>query len=277
MPRKFSCVSKIALLAVAPVMGGCMDLHERLERLAQISSGYVGCPAEAILVETRPAGTWTATCQGRTYYCSVVSVGKGGQVSCAPAETPVSSSETAASPSAPRNNAGDPPGGAAGFVFLESSEATAKRCTGAGKEWSSPAGDQNACSSAVADVGLPAPVDLQFRKDKLCDVSVAYVPAGPEATKIMKRFVTLRKQLGQRYGNPAVNDATFPGDCLDDAKIPDCVVDGRASARYEWHWNGGQEIKLQLKAQDAKAMVELRYHRPECVPIAPVVPGVPGL
>jgi hypothetical protein len=52
-----------------------------------VTSGQIGCPEEDITITNDEPGfnerTWTAECNGRTYYCSAVGGGHGGgTVSC---------------------------------------------------------------------------------------------------------------------------------------------------------------------------------------------------
>ena len=59
------------LLGLATLASGCTTT-------AEVSSGYVGCPADEIVVSNEKsswsARTWTATCRGRTFHC----VSRGG-------------------------------------------------------------------------------------------------------------------------------------------------------------------------------------------------------
>ena len=54
-------------------------------QLRDMSSGEVGCPPDQIKVTDYESGlathSWTATCQGRTHYCSLLA-GGGAQAAC---------------------------------------------------------------------------------------------------------------------------------------------------------------------------------------------------
>ena len=59
--------------------------------LASVSSGQVGCPPSAIKVSDYNAPflgnteTWTAVCNGKTYYCTKIDDDDRIDVSCKPA------------------------------------------------------------------------------------------------------------------------------------------------------------------------------------------------
>jgi hypothetical protein len=79
-------------------LGGCFGA----EALQQVSSGYVGCPADEVEITNDTAGfnqrSWDASCRGRTYHCS--GVAKAG-LSCVEDRGP--SSAGAAAPPAERD------------------------------------------------------------------------------------------------------------------------------------------------------------------------------
>jgi hypothetical protein len=74
---------KVRVLFVLCVVAGVTGC---LPNAAVISSGKIGCPPEQITVTNDETGfgtrSWVATCDGKTYYCSV----GGTSVSCAPAK-----------------------------------------------------------------------------------------------------------------------------------------------------------------------------------------------
>ena len=79
-----------ALLGVlAFLVCGCAALDGQIvARLQDVTSGHIGCPPEEIAIPAKSltGGTWTATCEGRTFYCSSYSTGGDtSTVSCAAA------------------------------------------------------------------------------------------------------------------------------------------------------------------------------------------------
>ena len=58
------CVSCVSMTGCAVVMGD----------LPTISADLIGCPSQTIAIQDENMGyfndTWTAKCEGRTYYCS---------------------------------------------------------------------------------------------------------------------------------------------------------------------------------------------------------------
>ena len=83
-------------LLVAAVGGasGCVSVNSPMvqERLKTVSAGYTGCPPDANalsnVVENHDgsgSGTWNATCNGKVYLCSSVSIrSESGPFNCAP-------------------------------------------------------------------------------------------------------------------------------------------------------------------------------------------------
>jgi hypothetical protein len=101
----------VSLLATAAI--GCASLFP----VQGVTSGEIGCPAEDITITNDEPGfnerTWTAECNGRTYYCSAVGGGNGGGVvSC---KESIASAPKAAPPAAPAKAA--PPAAPAGCQF----------------------------------------------------------------------------------------------------------------------------------------------------------------
>jgi hypothetical protein len=87
----------VSLLASAAI--GCAGLFP----VQGVTSGEIGCPAEDITITNDEPGfnerTWTAECNGRTYYCSAAGGGQGGGVvSC---KESTESAPKVASPVAP--------------------------------------------------------------------------------------------------------------------------------------------------------------------------------
>lgn len=59
--------------------------------LKAASAGHIGCAPEQMTISNRRASAgallWDASCNGKTYLCSLVSTGKSsGEYSCAPAQ-----------------------------------------------------------------------------------------------------------------------------------------------------------------------------------------------
>jgi len=82
-------------LAALAGAAGCVsvDSPSVQERLKTVSAGYTGCKPDANVlsnvVQNRDAsgsGTWNATCNGKVYLCSSVSIrSESGPFNCAPA------------------------------------------------------------------------------------------------------------------------------------------------------------------------------------------------
>lgn len=68
----------------AATLGGCVTMMTGMTEssMRTLSAGSIGCAADQVEIAnvqaTVNAATWTATCNGRTFYCS----GSGGDASC---------------------------------------------------------------------------------------------------------------------------------------------------------------------------------------------------
>lgn len=81
MNEIFSSRRRFGLLAAVVLLSGCASL-------SAVTSGQIGCAESDIAITDDEMGwgtrTWTATCHGRTYFCSAHGGGKNStsQVSC---------------------------------------------------------------------------------------------------------------------------------------------------------------------------------------------------
>jgi len=77
-------------------MSGCGRLIQ--STLVSTSSGLIGCPPKETIVEDYEMGTyastWTAKCQGKTYYCSKGGGGAGAHCNEAPKDVKKASAKT---------------------------------------------------------------------------------------------------------------------------------------------------------------------------------------
>ena len=61
----------IAVLLIT-TLTGCASLSNMLvEERKTASSGFIGCPSDAIQISDGTDYTWTATCKARVFYCTV--------------------------------------------------------------------------------------------------------------------------------------------------------------------------------------------------------------
>lgn len=72
VPVQFLSCAIVFCLFMA--ISGCGSMNPNT-MLAESSSGVIGCPIEAITIEDYKLGlfatTWTAKCEGKTFYCTV--------------------------------------------------------------------------------------------------------------------------------------------------------------------------------------------------------------
>ena len=75
-------MNKLLIVVSLVLLGGCANLQT-------MSSGQVGCPPESIIISDDKvnlfgARTWTAECNDKKYFCSLLSSQYSAQVSCSP-------------------------------------------------------------------------------------------------------------------------------------------------------------------------------------------------
>ncbi len=73
-------MTRLLIIAIAAAATACAPTQD----LQRISSGRIGCSPPAIQIADFHLGTassWTATCEGKTYFCS----GGGEDIVCTPA------------------------------------------------------------------------------------------------------------------------------------------------------------------------------------------------
>lgn len=66
----------VGALGLTVILAGCANLREEGARMAieersKVSSGYIGCPPGDITISDQTSTTWTATCRGHVFYCTV--------------------------------------------------------------------------------------------------------------------------------------------------------------------------------------------------------------
>lgn len=273
------------LVAVSSVfvMVGCLSAARR-------SSGAVGCRSDEITVTDESVGllgdhTWTATCHGRTYYCSMNSGEKGAaQVSCTPASdsadsTPkVAASPAPAAPAAPPNESAqeapteakpEPPKKAAGFDFGWTEKQIAEQCTSVGGTFT-PGKERSHCSKPAAPVGFEGQAALGFCGDGLCAVDVTGTWPNKDQKALTELFTKLVRALYSKYGQS--RELKIPnGTCRE--HVASCLRNGSAEMKARWEWASGEKLTLQVKTEDEDFVLGLHYR----VPGAIKEPEVDGL
>jgi hypothetical protein len=249
--------------------------------LAQMSSGQVGCPPDDITISDKSPGfgtsSWTATCNGRVYFCSAVSGsapwGGGIQVSCRRSGGADDESATAApthreSPSEDRRErerpakANDPPTGAGGFTLGSSMTAASQLCTGAGKEWTASEKDLYRCTGTPTDVGFPASARLRFCGAELCSVTLILTLDEQDKAGWVQRYLSLRTALVKKYGAVTGRTEDVPEACAH--AIADCVARGTTTFESKWVWDEGASIRLVLGRFEGITGVAIAYRsKPE--------------
>src|SRR3954452_2372514 len=165
--------------------------------LKAITSGRIGCPESEVEIVEEGSGTWTAVCQGQTYYCSTspetVSgvVGRSnmfastsGSASCsqdiqerqASAQRPPAGTEDRRFVRSLRAPHADAPNGAVGFLLGAPVEETKPICTAAQFAWSG-SGDAYVCAGTPKSIGLPASTRIRLCQAKVCEIGLVGHPA----------------------------------------------------------------------------------------------------
>jgi len=72
----------ILMCATAIIITGCSHTQARKDA----SSGFVGCPPQNIIIKDEADRTWTAICNDKIYYCSVIATSASATVNCKESE-----------------------------------------------------------------------------------------------------------------------------------------------------------------------------------------------
>ena len=268
-----ACVISLAATLVA-----CAPSRQAL------TAGEVGCPPGELSVHdidssvgfSQSAETWLAECRGRRFICTEVMTSsfdigwlfndsvdsRDSDVSCheeisaAPGELTLKARETPLSP------LGEPPSGAAGFVFGSDRAATRARCEASQHSWRDEEGTSSSfCSGPAAPLGFEATTQLTFCNDALCGITLEYVPRATWATA----FSELDSSLGEKYGPAGLRQLRVPTICRTDAQFDRCAQDGALDFEVRWQWPRGERLRLLLgksRAADGIAALRIMYVKP---------------
>lgn len=256
------------------VMVGCLSAARR-------SSGAIGCRADEITVTDESLGvvgahTWTATCHGRTYYCSMNAGDYSSQVDCTPASdgadsTPkvAATSPTPAATATPSNATAEepaqakpePPKKAAGFNFGWTEKQIAEQCTSVGGTFT-PGEERSHCSKPAAPVGFEGETALGFCGDGLCAVDVTGNWPSQDQKALTELFTKLVRALYAKYGQS--RELKIPnGTCRE--HVASCLRNGSAEMKARWDWGSGEKLLLQVKTEGEGFVLGLHYRVPGAI------------
>jgi hypothetical protein len=250
---------------------------------ARRSSSAIGCPTHEIQitdesVDAEGYDTWTATCRGKSWHCSVRPRGRSDQVQCTPVDegdVGATAELAAAEPQQPGAGAdatgaaaavqAEAPRGAAGFDFGMTRSAAEQRCTAGVGKWGG-SGDTMVCSEPPAAVGFSAVARLRFCGDSLCVVRLVHTASEGEANEIHGIFKRVAEALEQKYQRPASSTVTVASDC--EAQLASCLREGTATLEAHWKWPSEHAISFQAVASQQGAHLVLEYLAPGTHPAA---------
>ncbi|APR83936.1 Hypothetical protein A7982_09285 [Minicystis rosea] len=274
--------TRIAKLLVPMAAVSSLALVSCAATMRDITSGKIGCPPEEVEIVKDNVGfttrTWTATCRGRTFYCSsrtdtasTLNFNKGGMssgfttytadISCtegkpAPGDVAAGGYEGVAA-DAPRPKIQEAPKGAGGFSFGIDSQAAAKLCTDAGHAWDEPEKERFRCSGTAVDIGYKATSRLRFCGGKLCAVTLNVDLADEEKARWVTRYRSIQGAIVHKYGQTTARADEIAPECT--SQLPVCLDRGNASMESKWHWAGGQSIRLALGRIDGEVGIGIVY------------------
>jgi hypothetical protein len=283
-------------LGVATLIGASGCSAATLAHTAE----QTGCPSSTIEIFNEDSSfglrTWTASCGGKTYYCSLLPPGStavilgSGQPSsrysadgaaCTEATEGESPPSAAPAPANPNAASAEPPKGAAGFTFKSDVDTTSKLCVDAGKSWKELPNHRYLCGGTPTDIGLRAKARLDFCDEKLCAIGLLTEPTGDTMVKWIESYARLRGAFAQKYGNNYRTLNRRPLECGRDA-LQGCFEEGRMYLKTMWTWPEGQSLALTLgSGGDAKILIWIVYR--DGAPTEkterekPTEPGVPKL
>jgi hypothetical protein len=252
-----ACLTRAVLVLL--LVPGCLSAARR-------SSGAIGCPAEEVQITNESIGmfgdnTWTATCHGRRYLCSMNGTGAGqaDQVTCSPAgggghhyedEEPTRPAADAL-PTRP-----EAPAKAAGFSFGSTPEQAAEACSGAGGQWE-PGQPEARCSKPVLPVGFEGEVRITFAGGHLNAVKVIRRAPDQQAGALKDAFVRLASALQSKYGK--ADQAFVRVSSLCAQNLASCLRADQAKISANWTWPSQQSISTTVDAEEKGVVLVLEY------------------
>jgi len=231
------------------------------------TSGEIGCAPNSITIEdvedSEGTRSWTAICQGDTYFCSYDS----GRTSCSGTgsldKEEVAAREEAAkgrrkvvrSTRAPSVAA---PQGAAGFELGASADACKTACETAGNTWEETE-ESSLCSGTPEAIGLPAQARLRFCEKGLCEIVLVAHPPGKESASWIDTFAKLSSALEKKYGAANIENRLIPPNCRD--TFADCLASGDAELSFNWIWSRTSGVELAMDRATGEPAIRLQYKR----------------
>ncbi len=221
--------------------------------LREITAGRVGCPPEDIEIQKgHTRYVWTATCHGKTYYCSrsggtvsgvvygphgvVPYVGSTvGEAACKSGEENEGAPSEARPAVAAAKKKTELPKGAGGFVFGSARADVSKLCTDAGKAWTEPESDRAECAGTAVETGFTATSRLTFCDDALCGVTLLVSLENVDRTQWAQQYPKIRDSLADKYGAPASRAEDVPTVCTTTG-VGQCLSRGVMTLESRWSW-----------------------------------------
>jgi hypothetical protein len=258
-------VLQLLLLVSLSALPGCTW------SMAAKSAGQIGCPSSDIEIsdygQSFGALTWTAVCNGQTYYCSehAASAKSTSQVSCtranAESSSPAPSTSPTASSTSPERDSEtqrtDYPEEALGFRFGMSRAEAEEACVAGGHEWA-PAGPTFRCKGAPSAIGAETNTYVGFCGGELC-LATLTARFEPEDATADKAFRKILNTLQVRYGTPRVSEPRIPQRCA--KSVVRCTAAGDASWRARWVWSGRRFVLGELEPKDGHARLLVKYSK----------------
>jgi hypothetical protein len=243
----------VVVLLLVP---GCLSAARR-------SSGAIGCAAEEIQITDESIGilgdnTWTATCHGRRYFCSMNASKYADQVSCSSASGGHSHDDaepTRATVEAPPARP-EPPAKPAGFAFGSTLEQAGEACTGAGGQWE-PGQNEARCSKPALPVGFEGEARIRFSGGHLSAVEIIRRAPDQQADALKGAFVQVTTALQNKYGKADQAFVRVPSLCAE--KLASCLRAKQAKISANWTWPSQHSIATAVTAEDSGVTLVLEY------------------
>lgn len=226
-----------------------------------VTSGLIGCAPDEIEILAEDGDltyrTWTARCNGKTYFCSAHARGvqSTSQASCGEGSANASRYGSIGAPPP-----AEPPDGAAGFSFGSDAATASSVCTDAGKTWTPPNDAGKAtCSGAAAGADSDMPVVITFCGDAgVCALALTRqfkneVPA----YSLLRSYESLRSALRNRYGAPSDRGKQLTEKCRSDVRR--CLATEPSRLQSSWQWSTGASVDVTLTRARQTMLLYVSY------------------
>lgn len=171
-------------------------------------------------------------------------------------EQPTTTPEKESSSAEERQNEAPLPTAALGYSFDMSPVQARSACEKAGHTWGM-SGQHHTCSGTPVDGGFPFEARLGFCANSLCEL-VLLADLESDFPQFDERFQVLSTAMTSKYGRRQRAEGNMAPDCESTAVT--CAATNHGRRTSLWLWPGGQNVEMDLRGEQSKARLAIRYY-----------------